>query len=295
MRGGHFKAAWSDVVSSPGWFSKVLLLALVSIIPVFGSIVALGYLYGWARDAAWGVRAPLPDRIFSNPDGMLYRRGLFCLVIIVVAAVLPFLVVIAASVVFAGASVGTGLADSLFGWQRDALRGVFSNVSGVLVFAAWIAVVLFSTLMQWLGCIRMSIYGRLSAGLQLGRLWAMARHDFGGLLRLFVGSFLLAVVARFVYYSAVLFVLLSLATAFAAVFLGGLVPAASSALACVVFLVAVFVIALVLGVSLKVLDVLVDMLVIRALGHWTCQFDVPRWRGQDDPFPFELREGGSAA
>ena len=29
-------------------------------------------------------------------------------------------------------------------------------------------------------------------------------------------------------------------------------------------------------------------LVYRAVGYWTMQFDVPSWRGQDDPMPFEL-------
>ena len=32
-------------------------------------------------------------------------------------------------------------------------------------------------------------------------------------------------------------------------------------------------------------------LVARALGYWTCQFDVPQWRGQDDPMPFETTKG----
>src|SRR5699024_6354438 len=32
----------------------------------------------------------------------------------------------------------------------------------------------------------------------------------------------------------------------------------------------------------------VMMVVTRAIGYWTRQFDVPAWRGQDDPMPFEL-------
>ena len=38
---------------------------------------------------------------------------------------------------------------------------------------------------------------------------------------------------------------------------------------------------------LVVVSVFLEALVARALGYWTMQFDVPRWRSQDDPMPFE--------
>ena len=87
MQRGYFKTAWSDVTQSPHWVTRILLLALLSFIPVFGWIVIAGYLWGWARDMAWGVHAPLPERIFENADGTLYSRGFFAAVIAVVCAV----------------------------------------------------------------------------------------------------------------------------------------------------------------------------------------------------------------
>ena len=36
-------------------------------------------------------------------------------------------------------------------------------------------------------------------------------------------------------------------------------------------------------------------LVYRAVGYWTMQFDVPRWRGQDEPMPFETQPAAPAA
>ena len=65
----YFQTAWNDVKNSPGWFGKMCLLALVNFIPIFGSIVSYGYLYGWAREIAWGVHQPMPASIFSNDDG----------------------------------------------------------------------------------------------------------------------------------------------------------------------------------------------------------------------------------
>ena len=47
-------------------------------------------------------------------------------------------------------------------------------------------------------------------------------------------------------------------------------------------------VALVVALLAAFLGVLGCALVVRAVGHWTCQFDVARWRGQDDPMPFEV-------
>ena len=55
MQTGYFNAAWQDIKNSPGWFGKLVLLSLLSLIPIFGWLVVLGYLYGWARDIAWNV------------------------------------------------------------------------------------------------------------------------------------------------------------------------------------------------------------------------------------------------
>ena len=52
MQRGYFKTAWSDVTQSPHWVTRILLLALLSFIPVFGWIVIAGYLWGWAPPAA---------------------------------------------------------------------------------------------------------------------------------------------------------------------------------------------------------------------------------------------------
>ena len=70
----YFQTAWNDVKNSPGWFGKMCLLALVNFIPIFGSIVSYGYLYGWAREIAWGVHQPMPASIFSNDDGKHANR-----------------------------------------------------------------------------------------------------------------------------------------------------------------------------------------------------------------------------
>ena len=57
------------------------------------------------------------------------------------------------------------------------------------------------------------------------------------------------------------------------------------------FAVGLLVLAMVVFAALSyagmVASVFCTAMVVRAMGYWTRQFDVPRWRGQNDPMPFE--------
>ncbi len=172
----YFSTAWNDIRRSPGWLGKVLLLGLVACIPVFGWIVVFGYLYGWARDIAWGVHAPLPARIFGNEDGKLFSRGFFVLVIAFVFSLLPGVIQLV------GLIIGSG--PFLFWGGVGHGMGFLSVGMGFVIGLVSLASYFFAVLFAWIGAMRMSIYGRLSAGFQLGKIWAMARRDFGGLLRI---------------------------------------------------------------------------------------------------------------
>ena len=186
MQRGYFKTAWSDVTQSPHWVTRILLLALLSFIPVFGWIVIAGYLWGWARDMAWGVHAPLPERIFENADGTLYSRGFFAAVIAVVCAVAMSVLQSAGGLIssgsFAGSAFVWGDVHSIY--QTVAPLGLVSGLLSLFSFAVLCAVSFIVTLFKWVGTMRMSIYGRLSAGFQVSRIWAMMRHDFKGILRI---------------------------------------------------------------------------------------------------------------
>ena len=181
----YLSTAWNDIRQSPGWLAKALLLGLVACIPIFGWIVVYGYLYGWARDMAWGVHAPLPARIFGNEDGKLYSRGFFVLVIAFVFSLLPGVIEVI------GVIIGSG---PFWFWGHSGYGfGLFSVGIGGLVFVASIAAMFFVVLFSWVGAMRMSIYGRLSAGFQFGKIWSMVRHDFGGLLRILGMAIMLAI------------------------------------------------------------------------------------------------------
>ena len=289
MQTGYFSTAWQDIKNSPGWFGKLILLSLVAVIPIFGWIVVYGYLYGWARDIAWGAHAPLPARVFGNEDGRLYSRGFFALVIAVVCAIIPGFVSSLGDIVFE-----TGFGFGMFhdGWMPF---GMASGLLGLLLSLVSVALAVFLSFFEWVGTMRMSIYGRLSAGFQIGRIWAMIRHDFTGLLRilgmavvLFLGMWLVTSI-------------LAVLVVFGGVFVGGfvvggglVVDAARSDAVGMGVAMGVMAIMVLCSIALclvaMAMTVFISMMVVRAVGYWTRQFNVPAWRGQEDPMPFELAQ-----
>lgn len=292
MQTGYFNAAWQDIKNSPGWFGKLVVLSLVSLIPIFGWIVVYGYLFGWARDMAWGLHSPLPAHIFGNEDGKLYRRGFFALVIAFICMIIPALIdcfgnfLTGAS--FAGFNYGvSGIAS--FPFQMG--LGIAGAIMFVVSLVAWVLATMFS----WVGTMRMSIYDRLSAGFQFGKMWKMIRHDSGGMLRVFGMTIALSLVASI---AAVLvgLLLVTMGFVFGALAAGGSLSFAGgqSSAAAVGWLIGLggllVLLLIMIGFATVVMSIFVEMMTARALGYWMKQFDVSSWRGQDDLMPFEQWE-----
>ena len=273
MQQGYYSTAWSDIKNSPGWFAKVCLLGLINFIPVFGSMVCYGYSYGWARDIAWNVHQPMPARLLGNEDGKLYSRGFFALVIFFVASIVS---------VIPGIIIG----DSAFSSLVVSLLSLF-----LCMFAA-------------IGVMRMAIYGRISAGFQVKKMWSMMTHDFNGLLRILGMVILAGLVIGFAFgigfaLLAVLFVVFFMlavggdismylfydSSSFDPSVIGAFAPAA------IICLVLVLVLAYITSCA----SCWLNLLQARAMGYWTRQFDVASWRGQNDPMPFEAEDAAATA
>lgn len=286
MKQEYFFRSWRAVRGSDAWLGKICLLALVSLIPVFGPVVVSGYLLGWARDAAWGMDNPMPKHIFGNEDGSLYRRGFFALLIGLATALAVFVgvFVLVSLLGFAG-----GLFAALFDGSRYTGLMVFPALFGSFgVFAASVVAVFAVQFFAWVALIRMSIYDTLSSGFQLRHVWCMIRRDPAGLLRVFFCGLLATLVVGAVM-SVVWFVVLFLGmiaamsvagfadySGVSALGLGGL--AALGFIAALLFALAVAYVSVVCAV-------MVQALVYRSLGYWAAQFDVARWGSQDDPLP----------
>ena len=268
---GYFAASWGDLVKTPGWLGKMLRLGLVLLIPVFGSIVVAGYLYGWAREIAWGVHRPLPKRIFGNEDGRLYKRGFFVFLVGLVFSLAP--------------SVFGFFGGGAFGFVPFLGYGYDGTVFGILVFSMLfnffaLALSFVAVFFAWVGSVRCSLYGTLSSGFQIGKIWAMMRYDFGGLLRIF-GMYLICSTVTICALGLLFLIALFVGVmSVYALSLGG-ADWLAVLLAIVVFFFFVY--------ALFVASAVTETLVARALGYWTRQFEVNRWGGQEDLMPFEQR------
>ena len=295
MQAGYFSTAWREIRSTPNWVGKMFLLALVMCIPVFGPIVVYGYFYGWARDIAWGIQEPMPGHIFGNEDGKLYSRGFFILVLVVVCACIPGIIN-----GIGGAISGIGAASSVGYYYASPNYGslvIFTILGGLISLIGFVAVLLIS-FFQWVGSVRISIYGRISAGFQVKKIWAMLRKDTPGILRIFGMALLVSLIVGIIIGIVVTIVagvavFSSISTImgiaggsgdYSRLFWYGLGAGGISLL----ILVIVFYLAL-------VVEMWVMALVANALGHWTRQFDVPAWRGQEDPMPFEVQQAAAKA
>lgn len=294
MRIQYFQTAWRDIKNSPGWFGKLCLLALINFIPIFGQIVTYGYLYGWAREIAWGTHEPMPRSIFENEDGKFWRRGWFALVTIFVFSLIPAIVM----------AVGSGMQSAALVTASSSTKVAMTGNAGIaaggslLYLVGWLGS-LFMVILSWVGCMRASVYDRLSAGFQFGKIWKMFRHDSGGIMRIF-GMYLLVGLIIGIIMAIVMTVLISIiAVICAASWASSGVTASAldnmSEAQAIQLFVQLFGAAGAIGLMLMLVciffclvgSLFVDALVIRAIGYWTAQFDVPRWRGQDDPMPFE--------
>jgi hypothetical protein len=286
----YFDTAWNDIKNSPGWFGKICLMALIMLIPVFGIIVVMGYLFGWARDMAWGVRQPMPAKIFGNEDGKLYRRGFFVCVVQLVFLLVPAVVFFTLVFMLAGA---LGFAAN----GNNAIGVAAAGTLIVVLMLAFIIVYFLAYLYSWVGSMRSSIYDNLSSGFQLGKIRKMFKYDSSGLWRILGMAIVVGFVVSFVV-SIVVFVLAFVLTMFgAAGFMGfaaaGYNPSAISgftAAASLGTLSGAFVVSLIIQYVGLLGTVFMVALVYRALGYWTWQFNVPAWRGQDEPMPFEIQQ-----
>lgn len=315
MQQGYYSRAWNDIKNSPGWFGKLCLLALLDFIPIFGPIVAYGYLGGWARDIAWGVKSPLPARIFGNEDGKLYRRGWFVFAALFIYAAIAWALT-SLLMGFAGAAAGS--AAGAYGNGRMAPAGAgfdaLGFIMGVLAFVVAIAIVFFALA----GTARSVIYDRFSPAFQISTLWKMIKHDASGIVRILLMALLVGLIIGIVVFCAIFVVILL--SIFIGIFTGG--PAfmnlmsgsyddlaygygygyGSSDAAFLSFLESILP---VLGMGILLLaavcylavvgQMFVTALVFRAMGYWTQGFEVAKWGGQDAPLPFEAEQAQAAA
>lgn len=170
--------AFSYVFDDEEWISIILIGGLIFLIPIFGQIALIGFMFETARNVAAGNPRPLPR--WSNL-GDKFMQGLYGVVISLVYS-LPIIllaVLFACIAIFGVAAAGSG-GDG--GEAAAGLVGLASLCLAPLFFV--FALVLQPLLLAAYG--RYLQTGSLRAALQVGESWRTLRSDLGGWLVLWL-------------------------------------------------------------------------------------------------------------
>lgn len=258
---GYLARAWADLTSDDRWWQVILALGFVNCIPVIGQIFTMGYLYDWAKEAAWGMHRPM-----SHEVGDIKRRGKYGLIWLAITLAWTVPVFIVARIV-----------------------GVFPGIGAFLRFLCDLILIV-AYVVSAAAVLRGLIYERVLPGLQFDRMLKMARQDVPGLARVFcIGLivFLVAVVA--------LLLVMIPAAPFAASVMGlsgstmlGLDMIPVLALGIFTIVVSLFV-----WIAATVCSTVVLALFTRAIGYWVGQFEPGKWGSPHDDMPFEEEDRGT--
>lgn len=307
MSGKYWKTCSKDITSSEGWFKKIMLLGLLSFVPVFGAMTLNGYAYEWAHKAAWGVRGPLPKKIYGRTGSKMLRWGWFAFALGIIISLIPGIISAIGTALFDG-----GLGVSVWDYGYYAHHAGYSAGSGILLAVGGLLIVVgmlasfVACVVTWVSCMRMTVYDKFGAGMQLGKVFKMIGHDFGGIARIF-GMYLLtslvigiiyAVAVGIIVFVVVLLMLgfgLSTGAAYGGSGMGGAQVTALVVQMVLMALLVAFPLVLVVVYALFVMNAWQTLLIARAVGYWTAQFDIAHWGRKEDPMPFEVDPSAGAA
>ena len=78
----YMSRSWNDLASDEDWWKATLVLGFMNCVPIIGQIIMFGYLYDWAKEAAWGMHTPLSRKL--GDLGRCARYGfLACWIILI--------------------------------------------------------------------------------------------------------------------------------------------------------------------------------------------------------------------
>lgn len=172
-----FGKAFTFVFDDPDWIKKILLVALISLIPIIGQIYLAGYGLLTAQRVIRHEARPLPDTEFGD----CLMLGLKAIVIGFVYAIPVFLLVlptIVSTVFISEGNSGSGGGEAIFAAILVCCNILIVLYAFVLAFAYPAAEANFLAT------------GRLGSAFKLGEVWALIKAAPGAYLLVFLGAFI---------------------------------------------------------------------------------------------------------
>ncbi len=176
--------AFSFVFEDEEWITIILIGGLIMVVPIFGQIVLLGFLFETARNVAMGQSRPLPR---WNHLGETFTNGLPTLVIQIVYA-LPILLLICAfsCILMLGGGVASGSEDAAVG---IAMMSMFCLMPLIVIVSLVLQPITLAALVRHIQT------GELSPALKVGEVMSMVRSNLGGWIVLWLLQILCGMVA----------------------------------------------------------------------------------------------------
>lgn len=252
----YMDRAWNDLATDDDWWKATLVLGLMNCVPIIGQIIMFGYLFDWAKEAAWGMHTPLSRKL--GDLGRCARYGFLALWVMLIW-VAPVVII--------------GL-----------LLGLVPVVGSILRFLVELFAVFVAALAA-AGAFRSVIYERVLPGLQVKRVFMMFRRDPGGFGQAFCVILLviplLAAALFIVLLPTIPFINVIASVATTAVLGTDLVPLALLGVITIV-------VALIVWIAGALVSAFISALYMRSLGYWMEQFKPGTWRSPSAPMPFEV-------
>lgn len=252
----YMDRAWNDLATDDDWWKATLVLGFMNCVPIIGQIIMFGYLFDWAKEAAWGMHTPLSRKL--GDLGRCTRYG-FIAIWVMLIWIAPVVIV--------------GLLLGFIPVAGPILRFL------VELFAVFVAALAAA------GAFRSIIYERVMPGLQIGRVFGMFRRDPGGFGQTFCVILLvipLLAAALFIVLLPTLPLIDVIASMASTRVLGtDLVPLA-------LWGVVTIVVSLIVWIAGAIVSAFISALYMRSLGYWMEQFKPGTWRSPSAPMPFEV-------
>ena len=252
----YMDRAWNDLATDDDWWKATLVLGFMNCVPIIGQIIMFGYLFDWAKEAAWGMHTPLSRKL--GDLGRCTRYGFIAIWVMLIWI---------APVVIVGLQLG------------------FIPVAGPILRFLVELFAVFVAALAAAGAFRSIIYERVMPGLQIGRVFGMFRRDPGGFGQTFCVIMLvipLLAAALFIVLLPTLPLIDVIASMASTRVLGtDLVPLA-------LWGVVTIVVSLIVWIAGAIVSAFISALYMRSLGYWMEQFKPGTWRSPSAPMPFEV-------
>lgn len=177
------RAAFGAVFGDRTWFKKVLLAAVITMIPYVGSIAVIGYTLKYQRDVAWGHPEKLPE---WNDFGGHIKTGFFAMIVAFVYT-LPFVLVVtlAASGTMVAAIVRASDTGSL-----DGLILVFLVIGAVTMLGS-----VAMSLILWPVYTQVALYDTIQSGFDYKGIFARVKANAAEYWHAIRGSLILTAIS----------------------------------------------------------------------------------------------------